>query len=162
MILLDVGCGTSKINGAIGVDCRRTECVDVIADVRCLPFKDNSVDLVSSFHVIEHFGFYETDGLVKEWARVIRPGGRIDVRCPWLRMRALIFAVDPSFTNLRGIFGGEDYAGNFHKRGFTFKMLKQVLNANDIAEVRRVIRGKYGIPYYTDMHVTGVKRTPRP
>ena len=34
--ILDVGCGESKLEGAIGVDIRKTKAVDIIADARHL------------------------------------------------------------------------------------------------------------------------------
>jgi len=38
--VLDIGCGESKREGAIGVDFRKTSLVDIVADARMLPFRD--------------------------------------------------------------------------------------------------------------------------
>ena len=48
---------------------------DIIAEGNQLPFEDNSLDYVITSHVMEHF--YDTIGVMKEWVRVVRPGGYI-------------------------------------------------------------------------------------
>ena len=50
---LDVGCGHHKM-GEIGIDRERTESVDVLADARVLPFRDDVFDCVIAHHVLEH------------------------------------------------------------------------------------------------------------
>ena len=47
--------------------------LSVAADVDNLPFRDMSVDIVSSFAVLHHILHF--DGLVKEVARILKPGG---------------------------------------------------------------------------------------
>jgi glycosyltransferase involved in cell wall biosynthesis/SAM-dependent methyltransferase len=55
--------------------------VDVVAPGDDLPFEDNSVDFVISSHVIEHFP--DPIKALKEWHRVVRPGGFIYVIAPY-------------------------------------------------------------------------------
>lgn len=49
--------------------------VDIVSPGDDLPFKDDSVDFILSSHVLEHF--YDPIKALKEWYRVIRPGGYI-------------------------------------------------------------------------------------
>lgn len=49
--------------------------VDIIASGDNLPFKDNSIDYVISSHVLEHF--VDPIKTLKEWYRIIKPGGYI-------------------------------------------------------------------------------------
>ena len=51
-----------------------------VADVRCLPFRDESFDAVYSMGTVEHFR--ETDAALREIHRVLRPGGRAVVGVP--------------------------------------------------------------------------------
>ena len=54
--------------------------VDIVAEGDNLPLEDNSVDFVISSHVIEHF--FDPIKALKEWYRVIKPGGYIFTICP--------------------------------------------------------------------------------
>jgi len=157
--VLDIGCGESKLEGAIGIDIRRTKSVDIIADARHLPFKDEVFDHVYSSHLIEHFSHREVKDVVKEWVRVLTKGGTIEIRCPWLRVRALIFFLRPTWGNVKHIYGGQEHEGNFHKCGFSFNLLKELLEECGITKVRRVIKAYKGIPFIPDcLHVRGVKK----
>lgn len=88
-ISLDVGCGTGinlgEIAGqAVGVDtsmtaltfCRRRSLDRLVnADGTNLPFADGTVGRITAIGVIEHI---EDDaGALREWARVLRPGGQL-------------------------------------------------------------------------------------
>lgn len=54
--------------------------VDIVAPGDDLPFKDNYWDYVLSSHVIEHF--YDPIRTIKEWLRVVKPGGYVFIVAP--------------------------------------------------------------------------------
>ena len=58
----------------------------VVADVRALPFRPGSFDLIYSMGTIEHFP--ETDQAARELFAVLRPGGRAIIGVLSLRARA--------------------------------------------------------------------------
>jgi hypothetical protein len=65
----------------------------------------------------------------------------------------------PSWKNVRNIYGGQDNEGNYHKCGFSFKLLKELLEECGIVKVKRVIKEYNGIPFIPDcLHVRGVKK----
>lgn len=88
-VILDIGCGTGmmledleKIGDATGLDfsmvaleyCRKRGIRNVgRADVRHLPVKDNSVDVITALDLIEHIE--DDHGLMREFQRVLKPGG---------------------------------------------------------------------------------------
>lgn len=57
-----------------------TQKVDVVAMAWDLPFESESQDFVLSSHVIEHC--FDVIGTIKEWFRVVRPGGYIFMIIP--------------------------------------------------------------------------------
>lgn len=57
--------------------------VDIVANGDNLPVDDNSVDFVINSHVIEHM--FDTIKALKEWYRVIKPGGYIFTIAPITR-----------------------------------------------------------------------------
>ena len=56
--------------------------LDARFDVQKLPYDDNSVDEIKAFHIIEHFHFFEIQEVLKEWYRVLKPGGRLYLETP--------------------------------------------------------------------------------
>lgn len=156
--MLNIGCGESRKKEAIGLDIRKMSSVDILADARMLPFRNESFNHVYSSHVIEHFGHREVSDVLTEWVRVLRRNGIIEIRCPDLRARALLFFMNPSWKNVKNIYGAQDHVGNYHKCGFSLQLLKGLLEACGIRDVKRVIKGYKGIPFVPDcLLVRGVK-----
>ena len=138
---LDMGCGENKRPGFISIDMRRTSSVDVIANARFLPFRDKSFDYVYSSHLIEHFGHREVRKVITEWVRV---GGTIEIKCLYLRARSLLFFLNPLWQNVN----------DYHKCGFSYGLLKDLLKSAGIKDVKRVIKVAKGIPFLLDcLHV---------
>lgn len=83
---LDVGCGPYRAAGhMIGIDAdRRNQCSDgasIVGDGTKLGmFSDDSLDFVFSSHFLEHV--VDTEAALKEWWRVIRPGGALVLYLP--------------------------------------------------------------------------------
>jgi SAM-dependent methyltransferase len=99
--LLDAGCGTGNnlrhleaFGTAVGVDlstdalrfCRSRGVKVARAGLSSLPFPDGSFDCVTSFDVIYHRWVSDDRAAVREMARVLRPGGRLLLRVPALKM----------------------------------------------------------------------------
>ena len=103
-LILDAGCGTGGAMGwlaefgrSFGVDLHpralrlsaakgRTRLAR--AGVETLPFPSESFDLVTSFDVLYHLRVSDDQRALREFARVLRPGGRLLLRVPaheWLR-----------------------------------------------------------------------------
>ena len=155
--VLDIGCGDAK-KGTVGVDLRKTKFVDVIADVRFLPFKEGSFEQVFSSNVVEHFSHRQVRDVIIEWIRVLKRNGTLEIECPDLRARAFLFFINPTWKNIQDVYGGQDYDVNYHKCGFSFELLKSLLESCGISRVRRIIKGYKGIPFIPDcLHITGVK-----
>jgi glycosyltransferase involved in cell wall biosynthesis len=81
---LHLACGHDYDDSYINVDLYAPEdaVCDVRFDVMKLPYDDNSVDEIKAFHIIEHFHFYEIQEVLKEWHRVLKPGGRLYLETP--------------------------------------------------------------------------------
>jgi SAM-dependent methyltransferase len=82
IINLHIGCGNIRLNNFINVDIIEGPAVDRIMDARKLDFADNSVDLIYTSHVIEHFPHGEVPLVLKEWNRVLKNGGKLIVITP--------------------------------------------------------------------------------
>jgi len=84
MVRVNAGCGWDYREGWINLDLvmRPGEKRDVIADVRRLPFKDESVDHILMSHTFEHFTVEEGMEILRECWRVLKPGGFLEIVCP--------------------------------------------------------------------------------
>ena len=80
-IRLHLGCGKKRLDGYVNIDGFEPS-ADVIADIRKLPYDDNSVDEIVAIHVFEHFEVWEAEGIAREWHRVLRPGGVLVMEMP--------------------------------------------------------------------------------
>lgn len=82
MVRLNLGCGDFPMSGWTNIDLEELPGVDVAADVRALPYEDNSVDEIYAGHILEHISIRETGKTLDEWYRVLKPGGHITVTTP--------------------------------------------------------------------------------
>jgi len=75
MHMLDVGCGSRKMVGCIGVDLNRNSDADVLADATHLPFADDSVDYVYSRRCLQHV--QNDRAALNEICRVLKVSGEV-------------------------------------------------------------------------------------
>lgn len=80
--ILDIGCGSSKTPGAVGLDISADTDADIVHDLDVLPypFEDSSFDQILLQDVLEHVR--EPIAVFEELHRIARPGARIQLRTP--------------------------------------------------------------------------------
>lgn len=77
---IELGCGSTGVAGAIGVDARRTVQTSAVCDVRHSCFRSGIADEVYSFCVLEHLD--DPYQLMDEVVRILKPDGRAFLRVP--------------------------------------------------------------------------------
>jgi len=81
-VRLDLGCGTAKPGGFIGLDRFPLDGVDIVADLNNhLPFIDNSIDLILCSHSLEHV--IDLMATMKELYRIGRHGTQVCIVAPY-------------------------------------------------------------------------------
>jgi SAM-dependent methyltransferase len=80
--VLDVGCGSAKRTGAVGLDISPDTDADIVHDLNVFPYPldDASFDHVLMQDVLEHVR--DPTRVVDELHRILRPGGRLQLRTP--------------------------------------------------------------------------------
>lgn len=83
---LELGSGNLPRSGYEHLDIN-PECPDL--DFCCsfdnIPVEDNSFVELLSVHSIEHISWRKRSSTLKEWYRVLKPGGKVHIECPNLR-----------------------------------------------------------------------------
>lgn len=92
---LDLGCGSNKPEGCVGLDKYPYPCVDIVRDIdrHGLPFDSDSVDEVRASHFLEHC--YNLVFVMNEIYRVLKRGGRLTIIVPIVEQGTGAFR-DPS------------------------------------------------------------------
>ena len=85
MLILDIGCGRKKIEGAVGIDFSSMSDADFVIDINHerLPFDDNSVDFIFSSHTLEHLSLDGFFHVMRESYRVLQAGAQFKIVVPY-------------------------------------------------------------------------------
>ena len=168
---LNLGCGDKILPGYVNVDVVESRAgmrPDVICDLHDLaPFPDASADEVLSVHVVEHFWRWEIADVLREWVRVLRPGGRMIVECPNILSACRTFLENPnefsrpdqSGQRTMWVFYGDPQWKDplmIHRWGYTPESLQALLAEVGLKDVRQE-PAQFKLREPRDMRVVGVK-----
>jgi predicted SAM-dependent methyltransferase len=94
-IKLNIGCGTDYKEGWINIDNNSDNNItrlDLNWDLRnSLPFESNSVDYIFNEHFIEHLTVEESQKSIKDFMRVLKPGGVMRIAMPDLEYSIALY-----------------------------------------------------------------------
>lgn len=84
-IFLDVGCGSNKSSGAVGLDKRDIPGVDIVHDLEVIPWPlaDESCRRVLMSHIIEHLKPWLIVDILDEVWRIMEPDGQLMIATPY-------------------------------------------------------------------------------
>ena len=167
--VLHVGCGPynpNKLHPAfrkagwreVRVDINPAVKPDIVASMLAMPMvAADSVDGVWSSHNVEHLYAHEVPVALREFARVLKPGGVVLLTLPDLQAVAELIVADkldePAYVSPAGPIAPLDMLyghrpqiamGNVfmaHRTGFTARTLSQLLTSAGFAQIK-VERGK--------------------
>lgn len=121
--------------------------VDHVCDAGDLSiFPDNTFSEIYASHVVEHFDYVDAlPAALREWLRVLEPGGRalisvpdMDVLC-WLFLSKMI-DVRERFRLMRMLFGGHLDQHDYHVVGLNPEFLASFLGDAGFVNIRQVDR----------------------
>jgi SAM-dependent methyltransferase len=80
---LEIGPGSRRLDDFETLNCMFGRHIDYVWDAaRPLPFPSGTFTLIYASHVLEHFAWYQTADILREWTRVLAPGGALEVWVP--------------------------------------------------------------------------------
>jgi predicted SAM-dependent methyltransferase len=128
-IKLNIGAGSTVIEGFTPIDRKfGTEAYP-------LAYADNSVEEIRCSHLLEHLSFHEAGEALKEWNRVLKPGGRLRIAVPDMDKVTELKKSDPNWRFY--LMGGQTDTNDFHRSVFDEGLLRTYLEQNGFGQIQR-------------------------
>jgi SAM-dependent methyltransferase len=130
----NLGCGFDKREGFLNVDMNAFHHPDLVCDITALyPLPSGHFEHVVAKDVLEHIPRFRTRNALREWNRILKLGGLLELQVPNVigLLHELELAESQSVSCqeqwLTCLFGTQSYSGDFHFTGFTELTLRAVL-----------------------------------
>jgi len=136
---LHLGCGKRHIPGFFHIDQADFPHIDHRGWVDDLSlFEAGSVQLIYACHLLEHFERTRTVTVLREWLRVLQPGGIVRVAVPDFDAMCKVYQQTGDLGLIIGpLYGRQDHPYNYHYTVFTEKTLSAVFKEAGFTTVRR-------------------------
>jgi ubiquinone/menaquinone biosynthesis C-methylase UbiE len=139
---LHLGCGKRHIPGFVHIDSHPFPHVDFVQDIRSLSnIEDKSASLVYSCQVIEYFDREELPNVLKEWGRVLCPGGVLRLSVPDFEVMTRLYTAGLKLDWLLGTLYGKIPDGKggylYHRTTFDEASLREVLLSSGFVRPER-------------------------
>ena len=129
MIKLHVGCGRVIKDGYVNIDTKGSKGLNhliKIADCESLPYEGGSVDVIESYHMIEHLDRHKALRVIKHWFELLKPGGRLITECPNFQQAAKEY-LEGDISRIDNLFGLQRNEYDFHRFGYTSASLEKIM-----------------------------------
>ena len=122
---LHLGCGKRFIPGFVHIDAIEYPHVDHVSTIDNLSFiPGESIELIYNCHVLEHFKRQDVVRVLKEWNRVLEPGGTLRISVPDFSAICEVYSKYKDMSLVIGpLLGRQDYLYNIHYNVFDFDSL---------------------------------------
>ncbi len=157
-VRLNLGAGHICFDDYINVDERQIRNIDIVADVRELPFTEQSVDEIYASHIIEHFTRHEFETVILPyWYRLLKAGGKIRVILPDLESMIEHYKNQQyEIGELREVlYGLQEYPGDVHYALYGQNELKEMFGRSGLNAEYAFVGRRNGKCY--DMELVGMK-----
>ena len=127
---LNIGAGNVEIEGFEPVDRR------IGKEAYPLAYESDSVAEIRASHILEHFPEAEIGDVLREWVRVLKPGGRIRIAVPDFDKIATEPGIVTHPHRFAYLMGGQTDENDYHKSVWTYAKLRTAMEQAGIREVR--------------------------
>jgi hypothetical protein len=138
-VRLDLGCGTRRKDGWIGLDRHPCAGADVLGDLAHLPLADGCADQVLLDNVVEHV--LDIPGMMHEVWRVCRGGARVHVVTPHFSSQASFR--DPTHLHHLSYYSMDHFekesASHYVGGGFRVRRRELVFSRSLVGRIGRVL-----------------------
>ena len=157
---LNLGCGRDIKEGYLNTDVRKTHPSVLLSDIINLPFKNGSIEEIFACDILEHVSYRKTKDILKEWHRVLQPGGKLFIQSPHLeslcKFALSAKTVKEKETAIARIFGGQEYKENCHLTAIdTEAIISYLLEIGFLIDRGDIQEGNFG--NRTNIRITAFK-----
>jgi predicted SAM-dependent methyltransferase len=99
-------------------------------------FPDDSVEEIRACHVLEHFGHQEAELALREWVRVLKPGGTIKVAVPDFAFCAKAYLDGRKMPIAGFVMGGQTDKDDFHRTLFDEEHLRRLMEGAGLTDIQ--------------------------
>ncbi len=92
-----------------------------------LELPDNHADEIRCSHALEHFGHRVSEGVLREWVRVLKPGGLLKIAVPDLEYIATSYLSGAPGQYNGWLYGGQVDQNDIHGAAFDFDSLSAMM-----------------------------------
>lgn len=103
-----------------------------------LQYADESVDEIRACHTLQFFSHRDTGAVLREWHRVLKPGGRMRLAVPdadWIARKTL--ERDGRYPIEGYMMGAQKDASDYHRASFNVEGLKSSMLDTGLRRIRR-------------------------
>lgn len=125
-----------------------------------LPLADGCADEVMNFHFIEHLYNWEAIHMVKEFYRLLKPGGLVIIECPdVLKSARNLLKGQRDQMGMWGLYGDWGHKNPYmmHKHGYSPETLGQLLKSAGFKHIVVKDPKTHGRRIDRDMRIEAVK-----
>ena len=150
---LHLGCGSLHLDDYINIDIQDwANACDLVANATVLHmFEDNSIDHIFTHALLEHIPPWNTMKTLREWYRILKCGGTIQIEVPDLERIFQDWLVNKTLgeqTAIDNIYGGNKapnkvYSRQDHLAGFTYDRLTRMMRECGFINCKRLEHAKY-------------------
>lgn len=128
---LDLGAGDVSPPGFVPLGRRHG------SEIFPLPYPDGAIDEIRASHVLEHFPAAQTQAVLSEWVRALKPGGLIRIAVPDFAAIARSYADQGAVEAIRGYaMGGQTDKDDFHFQLFDRGSLARALTGAGLCMIK--------------------------
>ena len=142
---LHLGCWTRYIEGYVHVDLCDLPHIDYKSSIDSLPFiHTNSVDTIYCSHAFEYFDRQMAPLVLREWRRVLKPGGILRLSVPDFAALIKVYEATNDINKVLGpLFGRMEVANVdpiqiiYHKTVYDFNSMFALLESEGFVNINR-------------------------